>query len=383
MYANVNDIDMLNWFFLPLNLAGFATGADKWRSWDKTYANYNGFEAISNGFEAISIGMEAYYPDLVTKHPKIANSVRKIQNWLPYSSGFFTLFNLLKSFRLLDKKFNFFPKDWVNKDGHILINRYTLSTNTLMWAGPPAVYFIFYKLTSIANNYFWKKDQALDLIDKKTLKENQTLSYDHSSKEQMHQQQLLMRLASSVTWFALTRSPLALFNFALEAYSFITIAKRHWIQYSITFEVGLQTIQQITIDLFMRVYPSWNEEDCLICIDTISKSDSETKSALPGMGVLCCSRHVFHLNCITNWVNTNLKRLLDGLHVPEPYEEQYNKPVSYQTKMSTDALSSCPKCRELPIYEVEGTVKEINGKVKPLYISLTPPPPIPNPPPDQ
>lgn len=352
--------------FGPLAVAQIAKEITNWQGWDKCITLYSGPEAFSNK-------LMDYEPKIARNYPKLAWTIQKINNCLWVPSLIVTIGNGLECLSLMDKRFNFIPYDLMTESS-FLMTWSRLAVNIGAYVALIPAIILAVKVVSALNNYFWKEEEASKLLEIEA-KSNQSIAYAHPFRELAEETILVLRVACSVTMFAVSpKSPLLFLNLALQSYTLFTIAKREWIKYRVSFETFIgsergQPIRQITIDLFMRIVPispkGKNEEsDCSICLDDVTNQKTQVTK-----GVLCCKNHAFHLNCISEWINENMGKINEGLsNFTEHLKDGRRESVS--ANLEKAVLPSCPSCRGVPPYEVEGSATDSRGLTVPLALTV-------------
>lgn len=373
--------------FSPLILADYAAKIQNWSTWNRILT---GFRATETG----SYQAESHYPMLATRYPKAAAFFQNIQWYLFIPSIAATVGCIMQTTSLLNKRFLFIPAELVKPLGYwklkqILFNRYTVMATVGAWAGLIGVVALAFKVSKLINYHILKGKNAAALVTE-AAENNQIVTqktkYDHPFNDVGTQILLAIRIACGFTSLFLSFTPLSLLCIALEVTSFATIAKRQWIQHSIaihTNAINAQTgirITEIALQLFMRIYsfgghrPEGQEaENCCVCLDPIQQNVSaidQNPDVNTSEGIFCCSKHKFHVNCITSWINSRMPFLIGGLQNMERHTMKDRTTFQYEVELNSSALPSCPICRAPPEYALTGSVQESGDQSYDLEIKI-------------
>lgn len=348
-------------FFIPILAAKVATNTTNWTI-------FNLASGIFSTIEAGSSAIDGAYPQLAPKYPGLTNCMHKIQAYMWFPSGFICIGEGLRAISAINQTFSFFPQDWVRYNDilQIRISPASMAANIGGFVIAGVCIATALRVVRAANNYFWPENTAKKMLEGE-LPQGHDLTYIHPSGEATHQMQLVLRIAFCIASLSLNFTPIGLCCLALQTYSIVSIAQRQWVEYTLKYRFNLnQDFKEITLKLFMRVFSSLSSEkdNCGFCLEELA--DSETKIVHEGQkGVLMCSRHIYHLECLVKWFKVKMLSLpgnLTNMRAPDAYTIKADLPVKH--------LPSCPQCQSKPAFRVEGEIVSKENTKNVLELAL-------------
>jgi len=364
-------------FVLPITFGKAAAMIHDWSGYDKAGVIYNGIEAIL-------ITLDNNCPKVSSKCKRLAQLVQRIQPMLIIPSAIFAAGNALKSVSFLHKAFHIIPSSWLLNRS--LVSKASIVYGVVAYIGLyPAIIgvgFASHKIAARLNDYYNGKEKASDLLgDGEAVPDGLSIEYKRPDIAKGLESVMVARLFFSVITLPLNFSAIGVLNIALQSYSLISLAKRHWVnfggRYALERYIGIEGspyfIKGIVLSLFMRIYPTVarkGDKDCTICLEEVS---DQRNSASPSYGVLGCENgHVLHLKCMTDWIKRRLPQIKLGgqLENLKAFVDRDRRIQSFSADLDSSVLPTCPNCRGLPPYDVKGEAVLTNNKIHDLSIKL-------------
>ncbi len=363
-----------NLLLIPTYFAEYAKSIVDWNFWNAGFTSYNIMETASNK-------LSERFPEWSNRFPSQIKIISIAKDLIIIPSAIATIGSVTQTVSLITKKFSILPVVLGEDALFIPLTPYAVGFNVAAWVGMAGSTYAVYRLTKVANNYFWKEKEAEKLINDKLA--NQEVTYNHPTNEFLEENFLVVRIACGVAMFALNPlSPLNIINIGLQSYSLLNIARRQWIKFQIEVPTQFEGIKSFICSIFLRIHPipvksdtkEEDKENCAICLNNLDFHESPDSNA----SVLLCNRHAIHLSCVSQYITANLQKIEKGFGNTLTRREDYNlismlfgDNITYRTKLDKEILPHCPTCQVAPDYRVEGQVLTMKDKRYRMNIELT------------